>query len=44
NLRHNAEYQQSGATASVMEGLFVIRYFIVELSLIELGVLNASRR
>ncbi|KKL76939.1 hypothetical protein LCGC14_2039930, partial [marine sediment metagenome] len=25
NLRHNAEYQQSGATASVMEGLFVIR-------------------
>ncbi len=42
NLRHNIRITSVGANA--WQGLIVIRYVIVELTLQELGIINAGRR
>lgn len=44
NLSHHLRYDQAGGAANTIEGLIIMRYFIVELSLTELGIINAGRR
>ncbi len=43
NLRHNAGLLRTTGSGSY-SGLFVIKYIIVELTLNELGIINAGRR
>ena len=44
NLRHNFRMAVSGGANGLYVGLISLRYIIVELTLEELGVINASRR
>lgn len=44
NLRHNANTIQRGASPGLSVCTIQLRYIIVELSLEELGIINASRR
>ncbi|KKL76097.1 hypothetical protein LCGC14_2048310 [marine sediment metagenome] len=44
NLRHHLRVDQAGVLAAAVDGQIVMTYIIVELTLQELGIINATRR